>query len=305
VLKKMSEQFSFKPPRSRGLLFHGLIILVLGATSALAFMFGLNQKIGGYFVLLLLISLLLFAPLPYIIYRAYALSQASYRLGRDGLRLRWGLRAEDIPLPDVEWVRRSTELAADLPLPRLSWPGSILGSVKVQDLGPMEYLASTTENLLLVATPKRVYAISPEDPDTFLQSFQRTLELGSLTPLSSISVLPAAYLARVWSNKTAQILIISGFVLNLLLFMGVSLLIPNRQSVSLGFYPNGAPLPSGPAAQMLLLPILGTFIYLTDLTAGMFFFRREKYYPIAYLAWGSSTATAALLILAVLFNLPR
>ena len=170
-------------------------------------------------------------------------------------------------------------------------------------MGPTEYLASTTENLLLVATPKRVYAISPEDPDTFLNSFQRSLELGSLTPLSSISVLPAAYLARVWSNIAARVLLVSGFVLNLLLFMGVSLLIPSRETVSLGFYPTGAPLPAGPAAQMLLLPILGTFIYLTDLTAGMFFFRRQKYYLIAYLAWGSSVVTATLFILAVLFNL--
>lgn len=297
----MNEPLSFNPPRQRGLLFHGLIILALGAASALAFMFGLNQKVGGYFVLLLLISLLLFAPLPLIIYRVYALSRAAYRLERDGLRLRWGLRAEDIPLPEVEWVRRAADLASDLPLPPLSWPGAILGTVKVQDLGPVEYLASTTQSLVLIATTQKVYAISPEDHAAFLRSFQRSLEMGSLSPLSSVSVLPAAYLSTIWSNVVARLLLLLGLALNLLLFIGVSLLIPSLSMVSLGFYPTGAPLPPVPAAQMLLLPILGVFIYLINLTTGLFFYRRSDFHLIAFLSWGGSVITTLLLILAVLF----
>ncbi|RPJ43086.1 MAG: hypothetical protein EHM21_11990, partial [Chloroflexi bacterium] len=120
----------FYPPRRRGLLFHALLILGLGGASALAFFYGLNQQSGSvqtYSVLLWLVSLLLFAPLPWIVYRAFALARASYRLERDGLRLRWGMRAEDIPLPDVEWVRRPADLATSLPLPPLHWPGAILG----------------------------------------------------------------------------------------------------------------------------------------------------------------------------------
>lgn len=292
----MTEQTVFRPLRQRGLFFHGILIVALGATSALSFMLGFNQQVGGYFVLLLLISLLLFAPLPWIIYRAYALGRAVYRVERDGLRLRWGLRAEDVPLPEIEWVRQATDLAADLPLPRLVWPGALLGSVNVPDLGPMEYLASSSKNLILIATAQRIYAISPEDPQTFLRAFQYALEMGSLSPLSSVSVLPAAYLSQVWANKVARVLLVGGFLLNLFLFVGVSLLVPGRATVSLGFQPNGAPLPAVPATQLLLLPILGAFTYVIDFAAGLFFFRHEQNRIIAYITWASAAASAALFI---------
>lgn len=285
------------------MLFNALIIFVMGGASTLAFLIGLNQQIGAYFVLLLILSLLLFAPLPWVIYRTYALGRADYRLERDGLRLRWGLRAEDIPLSDVEWVRRSSDMAIDLARPPLSWPGAILGSVRAPDLGPVEYLASTTQGLLLIATTKKVYAISPEDPGAFMRSFQRSLELGSLTPISSSSVLPAAYLTTVWSDKAARTLLASGFLLTLLLFAGISLMIPGLGTASLGFYPNGAPLPPGPAEQLILLPILGAFLFVADLAAGLFFYRDDHYRLVAYIIWGSGVLTTILFILAVVFIL--
>jgi hypothetical protein len=290
-----SEGYTFYPPRRRGLLFHTALVIVLGGASALTFMYGANLAAGSSFVLFLLLSLLLFAPLPWIIYRAYALTLASYRLERDGLRLRWGMRAEDIPLLDVEWVRRPGDLArsvgkaTDLPLPRLNWPGAILGSVNARDLGPVEYLVADKENILLVATPQRIYAISPEDPQAFLRAFQRTLEMGSLTPLSAVSVLPVAYLSQIWADRITRGLLVAGFILNLLLLVGVSLLLSR-----------GGANAAGDAQQYFLLPILSTFIYVVDLATGLFFYRRKQQRLIAYLAWGSSPLTVLLLMAAVL-----
>lgn len=294
----MNTPASFRPPRQRGMLFHGLLIVGLGAASGLAFFFGLNQKIGAYFVLLLVTSLLLFAPLPFIIYRLYALLRANYRLERDGLRLRWGMRAEDIPLTEIEWVRRPADLAAGVTLPRVRWPGAILGTVTTNDLGQIEYLASTEETLVLIATNRRVYAVSPEDPEAFIRAFQHTFEMGSLMPLSSVSVLPAAYLTRVLADVLARTLLLSGFVLNLLLFVGVSLAIPRRLMVSLGFQPSGVPMPPVSAEQMLLLPILAAFLYLIDLTTGLFFYHRDETRFLAYLVWASGVLTTLLFLLA-------
>jgi hypothetical protein len=296
----MNETYAFYPPRRRGLLFHGGILLALGGASALAFYLGLNQQGGTFFAPFLILALLLFAPVPWIVYRALALSRASYRLERDGLRLRWGMRAEDIPLPDVEWIRRPGDLATRIPLPRLQWPGALLGVVNARDLGQIEYVAAETERLLLIATPRRIYAISPADTEAFLRTFQRTLEMGSLTPISSVSVLPAAYLAQIWTDKVTRALLAAGFILNLLLLVSVSLVIPGRVSTSLGFYPDGAPLPGVPSAQLLLLPILGAFMYVIDLAMGLFFYRREDQRQIAYMIWGSAPVSAALLIIGML-----
>jgi hypothetical protein len=71
----------------------------------------------------------------------------------------------------------------------------------------------------------------------------------------------------------------------------------------MGFDRNGLLLPAVPAAQLLLLPILGTFIYLVDLTTGLFFYRRDQLRLMAYLVWGSAAVTALLLIFAILFLL--
>jgi hypothetical protein len=295
----MSDFFVFRPPLRRGLLFHGGALLALAATSAISFLLGMQQKTGLYIVILLLLSLILFAPLPFIVYRGYALLRASYRLERDGLRLRWGLRAEDIPLPEIEWVRRAQDLPRDPPLPRLYWPGAIRGTIQVRDLGPVEYMASSRSSLLLVATRRRIYAISPEDPEAFLRAFQQTFEMGSLEPLESVTVLPAAYLSQVWADVSARWMVVSSFLLTLVLFGGAGLVIPGRNEISLGFTPGGQPLPPVPSEQLILLPILGAFVFVIDLAAGLFFYRKVKTRLVAFLIWGSAIFTEGLFLAAV------
>lgn len=295
----MVEPNSFRPPRQRGLLFHAGTGIVLSACSAFCFFNGLRQTDGIYIVLFFTLSLLFFAPLPLIIYRAYALVRASYRLERDGLRLRWGLRAEDISLPDIEWIHRASDLSANLPSPPLAWPGAFLGTVKVRSLGVVEYLASSRDTLLLIAGRNKVFAISPENPDLFLRAFQQVFEMGSLQPISSASIMPAAYIAQIWGDRRARLLFIASFSLVLLLFASAGLIIPGRGSISLGFYPNGQPLPSVPPGQAILLPILGAFVFVIDLAAGLFLYRRENTRLVALMIWGCAIFTEGLFLVAI------
>jgi hypothetical protein len=288
----------FTPLRTRGLMFHILVALFLLAGSVGFLILSIGQQIGGMFILFLLFSLIFFAPLPVIIYRGYALYNASYQLSRDGLRIRWGLRSEDIPLPDIEWVRPVSELGFRLPLPALIWPGAIRGTRNVPELGPVEFLASTTSTLMLIATPQKVYAISPNDPRGFLRSFQYAIEMGSLTPLKAASSQPAAYARRVWSDRPARGFLIAGLILTFLLFIQVSLIIPSIGTISLGYDAQGNPLPPVPSRQLLLLPVLGLFSYVADLLGGMFFYRRPQDKAVAFLLWISSAFTPLMLILA-------
>lgn len=294
----MNPPSTFYPERRKGLIIHIAFSVVFLALGAIAFIAGLRQQVGAYFVMLLLLALLLFAPLPLLFYRAYSLVRARYDLDRDGLHLQWGLRVEDIPLPLVEWVKRPDELAYNLPSPRPSWPGSLMGTLNVEGLGPVEYLASNTDDLLLVATPTRIFAISPDDPDEFVRTYNQVIEMGSLTPLPAYSVLPTAYLTQIWRDPFARWMLLAGLVLALLLFTGVSLGIPGRQEVSLGFLPDGSPMPPVPAAQMLLLPFLSLFFFILNLSISLFFYRRNAYRPLSYLLWGSSVVTTLLLAIA-------
>lgn len=295
----------FLPPRRRGLIFHLLSGVFLLTGSAGCLVVALQQQVGGTFVLLLLFSLVLFAPLPVIFYRGYALMNASYSLERDGLRIRWGLRGEDIPLPEIEWVRPASELGFNLPLPAFTWPGALLGTRAIAELGPVEFLASETSTLLLVAAANKVYAISPENMRAFVRTFQRTIELGSLVPLKAYSTRPAAFARRVWDDRPARVFLIAGLVLTLVLLVQVSLLIPGRSAVSLGFDMQGQPLPPGPSEQLLLLPVLGIFAYVANLVAGIFFYRREEDRPAAFLLWIASAFTPLLFIAGVFFLTSR
>lgn len=293
--------YDFPPERRTGLVLHIVSAIVLATGSGLSMYFALQQNVGANFVLLILVALALFVPLPLVVYRGYALLTAGYSVERDGLRLRWGLLAEDLPLPDIEWVRPAADLTFDLPLPRLSWPGAILGSLNVRDFGRVEYLASDKNLILLVATRERVYAISPADPVAFVRAFQHATEMGSLTPLDSFSARPAAFLRGVWSDRLARALALAGLLLTGVLFILVSLMIPTRAAISLGFTPGGQPVAASPSAQLLLLPVLGIFTFVTDLIGGLYYYRYPAQRPVAYLLFISSILTPLLLMAAVGF----
>lgn len=289
----------YTPPRRRGLIIHiGLVLILLGV-GAVFFLLATQQQAGIEFMLYLLIALALLVPVPLLAYRAYALLRAGYDLHRDGLRIRWGLRAEDIPLPKVEWVRSVHDLGYSLPLPPLAMPGAILGSRNSAELGPVEFMASDLDTMLLVATSEKVYAISPAMPEQFTRAFQRSMELGSITPMPALSVKPAAFLSGVWQARFTRWLILAGVVLNLVLFILVSVSIAGRQSISLGFDLHGRPVEPGASARLLLLPVLSVIIFLADLIAGLFFYRHEGQRPAAFMLWLSGSITTVMLIVAV------
>ena len=294
---------TFLPPRRRALLLHVLAAIGFLAVSAVSLTFALQQQVSGFFALLLLLSVAFFIPLPVVLYRAYALYNAAYTIERDGLRIRWGLRAEDIPLTEIEWVRPVSDLGFHLPFPRLSFPGAILGLRKVDELGEVEFLASDAASMLLIAAPHKVYAVSPEDTRGFMRAFQDAIELGSLSPLPAYSAEPAAFARRVWDDRVARGFLVAGLVLTVALLVLVSLAVPGRAEVSLGFNSQGLPLEPVPGQQLLLLPVLGIFAFVADLFIGLFFYRRETERPVAFVLWICSAVTPALLILATLFIL--
>jgi hypothetical protein len=186
-------------------------------------------------------------------------------------------------------------------MPRLSWPGAILGGLNVRDLGPVEFMASDKSLLLLLATPKRVYAISPADPVGFVRAFQYATEMGSLSPIESFSTRPASFLRSVWSDRPARFLVLGAAALTAALFVLVSLSIPALPSISLGFTSTGQLLQPGPATRLLLLPVLGALAFVVDALGGAFFYRFDPWRPVSYLMWASSALTSAILLLAVVF----
>ena len=291
----------FPPPKQAGLLIHTILVLVLAGLASWGIWNLTRAEVGPNFVIFLLDVLLALVPLPLFAYRAYALMRADYILDRDSLEIRWGLRDEDIPLTDIEWMRPASDLTTPLNLPWLPIPGAVLGLRRHPDLGVVEYLAADAKNLLLVATSKRVYAISPTNAARFAQTFARTIEMGSLTPAAAKSVYPSFIFSRAWENPMARFLWLIGLFLNVGLVVWVGLTIPTLSQVTLGFAPSGAELSPSPASQLILLPIISSFLFLTGLFAGLYFYRWGTHQVLALIIWASSALSSLSFLLAVLF----
>ena len=311
----MKDEFVFRPPVQQGLIAHAVVILILAAAASWGVWQASRADIGPVFLFFLLPAVLAVSLIPTLIYRAYALRKATYILERDGIHLIWGLRAEDIPITEVIWVLPAEELEQGPRKPWLTLPGAILGSKRLPDGSQIEYMASNPSKLVYIATSDQIYAVSPDDREGFVSTFQRFLELGSLRPIAARSVHPSFLLARVWAAKPIRYLILAGLILSMALLIWVSLVIPTRPQVFLGFNSAGLPRDPIPTVRLLLLPVINGFFFGLDFLLGLYFFRRAENqsqvndtqsglaYLLAFLFWIVSLITPGLFLVSVFFIL--
>lgn len=290
----------FLPERKRGIILHGIILALLIGLLVAAVWMTTNIAEGSGFVFIIIFILLLSVLIPIILYRGYALLHARYILERDGLRLRWGLRTEDIPLSNIDWVRQSNESGYSIQPPMFSLPGAILGERNFETLGTVEFLASDLNKLILISTPQKTFAISPQNPRNFETSFMRSFEMGSLFPIPSQSSKPAAFIQSALKDKYARYLLPLNIGLLLLLWLVSGFIIVNNPQLPLGFSPQGLPLELAPSQQLLLIPMLGLFVLIINIIAGLFFFRQEENYLLSYLLWIGGVITPILLIISMI-----
>ncbi len=171
----------------------------------------------------------------------------------------------------------------------------------MHELGVVEFLASETGPLLLVATRERILAISPSDPQAFLQNIQRAIEMGSLTPAPSESVYPTFIVGEAWKSRLARWFWLAGLFVNIGLLAWVSLMVPTLGNISLGFRPSGAPGSPVPGVGLILLPIISFFLFTLGWLAGLFFYRHPEQHTLANIIWASSLTSSVLFLVAVLF----
>jgi len=291
----------FPPFKRFGLVIHGIFILALGGISAFGIVNLSRAQVGPLFVTSLLAALLAFALIPFFGYRAYALLRADYYIDRDSLAVLWGLRVEDIPLTDIEWVRPASDLTQPLAYPGFRLPGAVLGTRRHPDLGLVEFIASDTRNMILIATSKRVFAISPVNAVGLVRTFARATEMGSLSPAEPKSVYPSFVITQAWESPIARFLWMSGLLLNVGLIIWVSMLIPSLTLIPFGFTAFGTPKNIFPSVRLILLPLLSLAMYIVGVTAGLYFYRWEKQRPLAFIVWASSALCALLFLIAVVF----
>jgi hypothetical protein len=303
MMQSPENWISFPPPRRRGLLL-SLVGLLL-ALSAVVYLLAtaISQQPGLSVILMLLGAFLVALPIPFVLYRSYSLLQSGYWLGRNGLRLRWGLRFIDLPYDQIVDVARADELEAPLDLPRGALFGSLMGKRLDAELGKLEYMASDRARLVLLGSRDGVYVISPADAQGFVDTYKRQSERGSLRPIKPRSVLPSFVLAEAWAEPRVPALLVAGAVLALALLVLVAVLTPQLEAVSLGFGADGLPLAPVAGVQLFLLPALNLFFYMGNFVLGLLIYREPQGIRLSTIIWAGSLLTSLLFLAAILFSL--
>jgi hypothetical protein len=298
----MIESKTFTPPQRFGIIFQVLLIGIFLLAAVLGLWQSIYTSISPMLVLYLLPALLAIFLIPLLAYRIYGLRTAQYSLEREGVHLRWGLRVEDIPMDQILWIYKKEEIEGHLPLPWFHWPGSLLGTRRTEGAEEVEFMASSTNGLILIGTAERVFAISPANPNLFLQTVSQIMEMGSLAPIPGRSVYPTNLMSRVWTSKLARWLLIGNILFSLALLIGISLAVPSRSQVSMGFRPDGSPGDLVPASRLLLLPILNTSFVLINFFLGLFLYRKEKNQALSLLLWGSGAILPLFFLAGAIFS---
>ena len=300
----MDEKITHRPLSQRGVVVHlGLLLILLSASGYLLWS-ALIQPVRGIFILYLIAWVVSFLPFPYFLYRLISLLRAKYSLSRDGISIQWGLRTEDIPMTEVEWMRLPEDIASKLTMPRIPFPGAILGVQNQRDLGIIEFIASDINKLILIATKKQIFAISPRDINTFQNDFYRFAEMGSITPIEKQSSQPQFMFTTLFKDKATRGLLFSSAILSLILLIAISFIIPTRDTVPLGLEAIGANRQESSSERLILLPLLSLFVFFVDFGFGSYLFRKKGFKSAAYIVFSASLilpiSFSALLLLIIL-----
>jgi hypothetical protein len=298
----MTDWIRFQAPKRRGIALHTAVLLFLTASIAGMLTLASQSPPGLLVVVLLLLSVIAGFLLPVFSYRLYALLLSDYSLGREGLRLRWGLRQIDLPHDQIVDVALAEELHTAPASPRWQWPGSIMGITKDDEMGTVEYMASEKEGHVLLGTRKGVFVISPENPADFLAVYHREAERGSIVEMQARSVVPSFIFNEAWADITVRRLLIAGASLAAALLLLVGILAPSLDNVSLGFAPTGGPLEEVPGAQLFLLPAINLVFALASFLLGLILYRESENALIAKLVWGSTLFVGLLFLVAILIS---
>lgn len=301
----MDEKIEHRPDIRPGFALHFGLILINTAISGYLLFLALSSQVRGVFILYLVASIITYLPAPFLFYQAFALARAKYTISRNGIAIQWGLRTEDIPIDEIDWIRLPRDFVNPIAPPPFRLAGAVLASTSDRDLGTIEYISSRTQGLVLIATRSIVFVISPGNPHAFIEDFHRSAELGSFSPIQKRSSQPQLILAQLARDKVARPLLLASLTISLLMLIAVSFIIPTRSSVPLGLEALGANRESSPSERLLLLPLLSLFVFFIDLAFGSYLYRKKGFKNAAYIVFFSSLflpLSFSTLIILILFT---
>lgn len=264
---------TFKPAPSRGVMI-GIGLTVATVLGCVLLIVAIRAMGTGPRAAVLIAALLVAAPLTArLAYWVWGLISLRYVLGRDGLVIHWAASQQIIPMAAITHVLAGR--AYDSPLTGLRWPGHEVGRSSLRDdMGvsrdALVYATTPPEDQLVVLTASLAYAISPADPQAFVDDFRLRHRLGPTVAWEQHTArAPIARLSLLADRMALGLLAIAA-VLNVLAFLWLTWhypALPEQIALRYRFDPTmGLPTanPLSPIASAWNLPLIGLAVLVAN-----------------------------------------
>jgi hypothetical protein len=275
---------SWKPQRS-GLLWVAIVALALALAGAAVLLAQIAAALTGspaawpigsalFARLLLCLALLLLAGA--LAYRVAATLTLAYSMDRNGLYISWLGNRAVVPLQQIESIESGVH-APLRPLDRVRSLGYYHGRVRLPE-GRVVHRFSTIglDRALVVHTTADSYAISPQDPNAFVQDLEQRRRIGAVQQLAPGVEAGRAFTYAFWDDQVVRRALALALLLNLALLGWLMTIYPGLPPlVDLRADATGAAAALVPRHQILFLPLAGAALALLNLGLGLGFYRRE------------------------------
>ena len=282
----------------------GLMTLITLVTAALIGLAASQPVSFGTFIVGLAVTLgvLLVALLAYWV---YGLAGAAYTLDRNAFVIRWGTSRQVVPTAAIERIFTGDEIEGGVRFYGGRWPGHWVGHGELLDAGPtLFYATQPLREQIFVVTPALTYAVSPADPEDFLDSLRQRVAMGPTQAMEQSSQRPTVLEWSIWQDWLGLALLGTGTLALVSLLAMVSFRFPRLPLlIPLHFGRSGFPDRLGPRAEVFLVPLIGLLTILVNGALGSILYNRNK--VASYILWGGSILVQLLVWTATLTILGR
>lgn len=284
-----------RPDRRRGLRV-GYALLIVSVLIALAGgIFAATRPPSGWVALASTAAVLAFIGGVGIGYVLRGLHSARYHLDRNGLTITWWPAVHVVPIHAIREIRPAPTAPGAIRKWRgVRWPGLYVGHAwaAAEDRPVLFFATEGPSRQLWVTTDAAIYAISPVQPEAFLERFAERAAMGPTQRLPQTTIFPGWRQRAIWGDRAAWVLMGLGGLLLWGMWLWLCIRFPTLPAwVRLGGA-SGEVL--SPAAHLIRLPLLGALTW--SVNAGLGGFLHEQERPAAYGLWVIGVLVQGLLL---------
>jgi len=296
---------AWKPDKALGLGVGLVVLLVIIGVEVFLVRSMIGQPPG---LNLYVVALLFVLSLPLLVlwlYWYYGLATLRYTMDRDALVIACGASRYVVPMDAIRRVVPGNEVEIAKGFQGVGWPGYLMGSLRLKDLGLV--LVASTEPLhrqLVVVTDRLCYGVSPRQPGQFLADLAARQALGPLHAVEQAVEHVSIAAAPVWRDRWFWALVLLAFVANAALFGVIALRYPALpERLPLHFDAQGLVDRVGFKSGLIVVPTIGALSLAANGVLGTVLYGRERL--AAYLLVGMAVVLQVVLWVAALGILGR